>query len=79
MSKRVISEKYQTARKERKVAQNETSPVLAPLGVTWGCLISSSHMIELFRKKHVLGNNETDGAVCTFIPLFFLIWAINNG
>jgi len=70
MLKRVISEKYQTSRKEKKTIQEETSPTVTtatPLEATWGCLLSSSSMIELFRKKHVLGNKESDGDVCEFI------------
>ena len=67
MLKRVISEKYQTSRKEKKIIQEETSPIVVPLGVTWGCLISSSDMVELFRKKHILGNKDSDGDVFIFI------------
>jgi len=73
MSKRVISKSSKCSRKEKKITQEDTSPIVAPIEVTWGCLISSSDIIEFSKESHILGHRESDGNVCefTFIVIIF--------
>jgi len=83
MSKRVIIKSSQTSRK-KKIIQENTSPIVAPLKVIWGCLISSSDIIEFSKESHILGNRESDGDVCEFYIcchhsfFFFLRCVISN-
>jgi len=76
MLKHIISKTNKAAHKEQKNTQEETGPIVTPLEVTWGCLISSSGAIELFKESHVLGNKRPDRGdgedVCEFIFIIHL-------
>ena len=70
MSKHVISKSSQVARKEQKVVQDvqeDAGPTTTLPEVTWGCLVSSSVVIELSRESYVFGNQESNEDVRLFI------------
>jgi len=65
---------HKVQRLSRETGETSSTTSVLPLKIIWGCLISSSGVIELFKRNHVLGNQESNDQVKL---LFYLRNIIN--
>ena len=54
---------HKVQRLSKETGETSSTTSVLPLKITWGCLISSSGVIELFKQSHVLGNQESNDQV----------------